>query len=145
MNLIAKKKQRRVFDNKSILNGKFILPNIFSNVFIMLVVFIAIFVKDVQSQLPDNGFRDDQYNNNGYNSGSVNQGSQTILEVVKSINYLSEVRKLISYFIFVNLKYYPQLILVYQYYPMLFQSSGAEFGSVSLEISIVTGELFALA
>jgi len=103
MNLIAKKKQLRVFDNKSILNGKFILPNIFSNVFIMLVVFIAIFVKDVQSQLPDNGFRDDQYNNNGYNSGSVNQGSQTILEVVKSINYLSEVRKLISYFIFVNL------------------------------------------
>ena len=103
MNLIAKKKQRRVFDNKSILNGKFILPNIFSNVFTMLVVFISIFVKDVQSQLPDNGFRDDQYNNNGYNSGSVNQGSQTILEVVKSINYLSEVRKLISYFIFVNL------------------------------------------
>ena len=104
MNLIAKKKQRRVFDNKSILNEKFILPNIFSHVFTIFVVFIAIFVKDVQSQLPDNGFRDDQYNNNVYNSGSVNQGSQTILEVVKSINYLSEVRELISvFFIFVNL------------------------------------------
>ena len=100
MNLISKKKQRRVFDNESILNEKFILPNIFSYVFTIFVVFIAIFVKDVQSQLPDNGFRDDQYNNNGYNSGNVNQGSQTILEVVKSINYLSEVRKLISISLF---------------------------------------------
>jgi len=114
----------------------------------VLVVSIAIFVKDVQSQLPDNGFRDDQYNNNGYNSGNVNQGSQTILEVVKSINYLSEVRKLISFFLTLTNQlyyYYSRLILAHHYYPMLFQSSAAELGCVSLEISIVTGELFELA
>ena len=103
MNLSPKQKQHRVLDNQSIRNKKFILPNIFSYVFTIFVVIIAVFVKHVHTQLPDNGFRDDQYNNNGYNSGNVNQGSQTILEVVKSINYLSEVRKLISHFYFLNL------------------------------------------
>ena len=100
MDLIPKKKQCRAFDKKSNWNKKFILPNIFSNVLTIFAVFTAIFVKDIQSQLPDNGFRDDQYSNNGYNSGNVNQGSQTILEVVKSINYLSEVRKLFPFFYF---------------------------------------------
>ncbi len=59
---------------------------------IRLLCGLIFLLEGVTGQLPDNGFRNRQQNNNGYNDVSPNSGTQTILEVVKSINYLSEVR-----------------------------------------------------
>ena len=53
---------------------------------------VILFINDAGSQLPDNGInRNRDYNDYRFNSESSVGGSQTILEVVKSINYLSEV------------------------------------------------------
>ena len=94
MNLFHKKIQYRLFYSNNSGNGKFI--SVDKQYYVLRLSVISILfvlcVRDAFAQLPDNGFRDDPYNNNGYSSGSVSQGSQTILEVVKSINYLSEVR-----------------------------------------------------
>ena len=100
MKLYNKKKQCRSFDNEFIMNGKRIFRNCRPHVYASIILFMCsiLSVEDVIAQLPDNGFRD-EYNNDGYNSGSVNQGSQNILDVVKSINYLSEVRKFIWFII----------------------------------------------
>ena len=49
------------------------------------------FIENAVCQLPDNGNRQRDYNDNGYNGGSSTGSTQTLLEVVKSINYLSEV------------------------------------------------------
>jgi len=94
MDMFHKKIKHRQFHNNIIKNEKSIFPNkrYFVTTLQLLSIFSILCVGEVVAQLPDNGFRDDSFNNNGYNSGSVSQGSQTILEVVKSINYLSEVR-----------------------------------------------------
>ena len=62
-------------------------------VFLLLSSVITILIPKSMAQLPDNGFRNRDYNDDLYNSGGSFGGSQTILEVVKSINYLSEVRR----------------------------------------------------
>ena len=64
-------------------------------VFLLLSSVITILIPKSMAQLPDNGFRNRDYNDDLYNSGGSFGGSQTILEVVKSINYLSEVRKVL--------------------------------------------------
>ena len=94
MDIFHKKIKHRQFHNNSSKNEKSIFPYnryIVATLHILSILCILGPGK-VLAQLPDNGFRDDSFNNNGYNIGSVSQGSQTILEVVKSINYLSEVR-----------------------------------------------------
>ena len=67
-------------------------------VFLLLSSVITILIPKSMAQLPDNGFRNRDYNDDVYNSGGSFGGSQTILEVVKSINYLSEVRICCQYF-----------------------------------------------
>ena len=59
---------------------------------LLLLISLNLFVIDVVGQLPDNGVRNGGYNHDSYSGGVSVQGTQTILEVVKSINYLSEVR-----------------------------------------------------
>jgi hypothetical protein len=69
---------------------------------VMLLLGLNLFIIEVVGQLTDNGVRNSGYNFN-YNSNSGGdsvQGTQTILEVVKSINYLSEVRTHFTVFIF---------------------------------------------
>ena len=99
MDIFHKKIKHRQLHNNIIKNEKCIFPNkrYFSTTLNILSILNILCVGEVFAQLPDNGFRDDSFNNNGYNSGSVSQGSQTILEVVKSINYLSEVRHYFSF------------------------------------------------
>ena len=66
---------------------------------LMLLLGLNLFIIEVVGQLPDNGVRNSGYNHNSYSGGASVQGTQTILEVVKSINYLSEVRKYFMMFI----------------------------------------------
>ena len=61
--------------------------------FLLLSSVFSILISKSVAQLPDNGFRSRDYNDDLNNRGSSFGGSQTILEVVKSINYLSEVRR----------------------------------------------------
>ena len=62
-------------------------------VFLLLSSVFSILIPKSVAQLPGNGFRSRDYNDDINNRGSSFGGSQTILEVVKSINYLSEVRR----------------------------------------------------
>jgi len=68
---------------------------------VILLLGLNLFIIEVVGQLPDNGVRNSGYNHNSYSGGGSVQGTQTILEVVKSINYLSEVRKCFMLFILV--------------------------------------------
>ena len=102
MKLHNKKKQCRMAHNEYIKNWKRIFSNSRPHIYTAIILFMCsiIWVEKVIAQLPDNGFRD-EYNNDGYNSGSVNQGSQNILDVVKSINYLSEVGQFAWYILYI--------------------------------------------
>ena len=65
---------------------------IHANAVLLCLLSLNLFMENVVGQLPDNGNRNREYDDNGYDGGTSIGSSQTLLEVVKSINYLSEVR-----------------------------------------------------
>ena len=65
---------------------------IHANAMLLYLLSLNLFIENVVGQLSDNnGNRNREYDDNRYDGGTSIGSSQTLLEVVKSINYLSEV------------------------------------------------------